>query len=560
MNRGERTFNTKNMSSLKPVNSKKLKGDVNGTESFIPDAILYRYFLLLNPPIGQTNKEEIKLTKEDLKHIRLWLENGFKTFPHTPDIFFKKDYQIREGTDVKESSDSIVDSFFKIKYGLRRLMNYRQLIKDTLNGLKEEFESIIIDKSRYGIDPNNRNNVLPGFVIQNPTASLNDLFFKEAGKYGTFKMFVDSYMNKNNNNLFSYSGDSHKIPFFYRILMDNYKGNKIEFIKKIFKEYIQIRNKLIKQMKDYYGLIAFEPIFDITKRTSLKIIKSSVKTNNIKQTFEPNPLYNGIKANLEQTNTEGSYNALVKKMNGLEYNNNNNNNNEQREDKTRFNEATANGLDRAYEFMQLKTENNIYGQIGEENIHQFELKKKLTDIFKIICASLKIVYFNETPDLLQLIESHLDVDFTTIQFIFEFVQPALFLKALQAKSKIYEFIQKNIDLYQEYIEEFDVWIYNYLLGYKINPLDVGDTEFKKVYESFNDFISKVFEKSKKERATNRAIKLDNSGIYVDVSVPSQTNENVDEDLNKIIEALGQEAQASTSAPIPPQGQGQTTTT
>ena len=46
---------------------------MNSSESFIPDAILYRYYLLLNPPTGR-NGSEVKPTKEDLNKLTNQLE------------------------------------------------------------------------------------------------------------------------------------------------------------------------------------------------------------------------------------------------------------------------------------------------------------------------------------------------------------------------------------------------------------------------------------------------------------------------------------------------------
>ncbi len=496
---------------------------MESNSSFIPDAILYRYFLLLNPPVGR-NGTQVKPTKEDLDKIKLWLEKEFKNFPHAPEIFFQENYQIKEGKSTS------IDTFFKIKYELQRLMNYKILINETLNGLREEFESIIVDKSPYNIDPNSPRNALPGFVVQNSNVTLNKLFFMTNGRFAYFPDFINYGFRANGNNLFNLSNGSNKNPFFYQVFINNYKGDKLDFLKKIFKEYIQIRNGLIKRINDYYGLLAFEPIFDITKKSSLQIVKNRKSPNNIKRTFEPNPLYNSIRANLNQTNHNSSYNAFMESI-GEPLNSASTPN------KTRFNEKTANQLEKAYQFMQLKPTEDLYGQIGEENIFEFELKQKLTNIFENMCKNLKKIYYMENMNLLQIIESHLEIDSSTIEFIFNFVRPDLFLNALKIKSKIYKFIQKNIDLYQNYIEDFDIWIYNYLLGYKIDPMNVGDSEFKKVYESFYQFITQIFEKTKKERAENKAVKLDEKGIFVNVSVPESSSSPENDEFKRLLGEL-----------------------
>ncbi len=471
--------------------------------SFLPERIIERYYLLLRPPLGRPEGGDEKPNEEQKKKIEKWLLKNFMSFPHIPDLFFEN------FKNQKKSRKTPLDIFTSIEYQLLRLQKFKLLITQNLDGLKNQFNTIVINKSKYGIDPSSKDNAIPSFMLtSNAETILNDLFYKTTGKYSYFpNFFIHGYF-KNNNSLVKYNESSPKIPLFAKFFMDNYNGEVKDFIVKLFKEYIQIRTGLIKNIQKYYGILAFKSIFDFKSEDLLKIEqKKKMTPNSFNKNFEAKSIYNEVSLNVtENSNYNSSYNAYLKSVGSTNV----------QQKKNKLSNEQKLKLQEAYNFMQLKQSNDIYKNLGNENILEFSHKENIKNIFSKICENLKNLYQIQFLDLYQFMLLSIELDYLTLQFIFNFVRPDLFLNALKVKKEIYKFINKNIDLYYEYIEDFDIWIYNYLLNYQIDPFRTGDQKFEDVYQTFYNFILNMFEKTKDQRLNNFINELNNEGVFVDI--------------------------------------------
>ncbi len=495
--------------------------------SFLPDRIIDRYYLILKAPLGRPDgSKQERPNEEERKKIENWLLKNFTNFPHIPDLFFEN------YSSQKKSKKTPLDIFSSIQYELLRLEKFKLLILQNLDSLKNQFNTIIIDKSKYNINPSSDSNALPTFLLDNIPLSLEQLFFKQGGRYHFFPNFIKYGFFANNNNLFNYTGSSPKTPFFSKIFNDNYNGETKEFIIKLFKEYIQIRNSLIKKIEKYYGIIAFKPIFDFQTEDIISIMKKSKIENSFNKNFQEPKIFNEVKLNIEEnSNYNSSYEAFLSSQ-GL-------NNNEFKRKNKLTNEQKLK-LENSYKFMRLRPSDNIYQNIGNENILDFSNRENIKTIFEKLCNNLKNIYNIQFIDLYQLMNYSIELDFYSIQFIFNFVRPDLFLNALKIKKEIYRFINKNIDLYYDYIEDFDIWIYNYLLNYQIDPFGTGDKKFEEVYQTFYNFILNMFDKSKSERNNDFINQLNNEGIFIDIENPNSKSLLSEEELQEykdLIKAL-----------------------
>lgn len=493
--------------------------------SFLPDRVIDRYFLILKPPYGrEEGSTQERPNEEQKKQIEKWLYKKFMNFPHIPELFFEN------LEEQKKTKKSPLDVFSALEYELNRLENFKTLIYENLDGLKNQFNTIIFDKSKYNVDPSSSNNALPNSILSsNSDLVLENLFFDTNGKYSFFPNFIiHGYMN-NENNLFQYTGSSTRTPFFAKIFNDSYNGEVKEFILQLFKEYIQIRNSLIKKITKYYGILAFKPIFDFRSEDILQIEqKKSKQTNRFNKNFVAPPLYNGVNLNLkENSNYNSSYESFLSIQNE----------GKGKRRKNKLSEEQKLKLEESYKFMRLKTTDNIFKNYGNENILEFSHKEKIKTIFAKLCENLKNIYNIQFMDLYQLMLYSIELDYLTLEFIYYFVRPDLFINALNVKKQIYRFINKNIDLYYDYIEEFDLWIYNYLLKYQIDPFATTDRKFEEVYQTFHNFIMNMFDKTKLERNSEFVNQLNNEGVFVDIETSNSKPLINDDELKEYLEIM-----------------------
>jgi hypothetical protein len=480
--------------------------------SFLPERLIDRYYLLLKQPYGNENGTTEKPTEEQKEEIERWLYKSFLKVPQIPDLFFEN-----RSTQSNNKKKSAVDFYTSINYELHRLENFKKLFFDNLNGLKNEYNSIIFDKSKYNINPNDmRNNLFPSQIINSNRNILQELFFNQNARYSYFPDFIKKYKD-NNYNLYSYTGSnsngkSIRKPFFIKVFEENYNGETKEFMVKLLEEYILIRKGLLKKIEKYYGIIAFKSIFDFQNNLMINI-KGTKKQNSFNEEFQAPNVYNEVSLNVsENSKYKTSYHAVYgKNENALENG---------AKEKKLSNEQMLE-MEESYKFMRLKSSNNIYQSYGDENLINTEHRENLVKIFDLLIEKLKDIYNIQFIDLYQLMEISIELDFITIQFIYNFVRPDLFLSALQIKKNVYKFINSNINLYYDYIEEFDMWIYKYLLGYDIEPFGTGDKKFEEVYQTFYNFIMNMFEKTKLERNEEFKNKLVNKGVFVNVETLNQ---------------------------------------
>ncbi len=486
--------------------------------SFLPEQIITKYFLLLKPPIGRPEGSlEEKPNKIQREKIEKWLMKKFLNFPHIPDLFFESyDEQIK-------NKKTPLDVFSSINYELNRLEKYKVLILQNLDGLKNQFTSINVNKSLYQIDSSSKDNAFPLYIINDPMI-FTKLFNNSDGRYYFFPNFVKYVYMKNNCSLIKYKGSKKETPFFAEIFNDEYNGEVKQFIMELFKEYIQIRNGLLKKIDKYYGIIAFKSIFDFKTKDIISIEKKIKSKNNFNSNFEAVKIYNEQNMS-ENLNYNSSYESFLSSSNLSN----------KTKSKNKLSNEQKIKLKESYKFMTLRPNDNIYKNLGNENIFYETQNNNLMLIFNKMIDLIKKIYTIQFINLYEFMITTIELDFVTIQFIFNFVRSDLFLKALQTKKEIYRFINANINLYYNYIEEFDIWIYNYLLKYNIEPFSTGDEKFEEVYKSFYQFITSMFDKTKEQRNENFVNELNNEGVFV--SVPnsnSKINDNImsKEELNE----------------------------
>lgn len=188
-----------------------------------------------------------------------------RLIPLIPAIYFNP------STDDNIGSD-IINAFNIININLKQLETIKKYILVILEISKFSLEKIPISKDKYKLKESN--------LIRKFTNNLNETFKDQT----EFIDFIDKFV-KNNNSILDNNRNIE--PQFYTIFQNEFNGNTSKaFFISLFKKYLTIRSKIIKYITSNNGLLAFNLFFDISQSEKYKKIKHQeiVKTasnNNI---------------------------------------------------------------------------------------------------------------------------------------------------------------------------------------------------------------------------------------------------------------------------------------
>jgi len=384
-------------------------------------------------------------------------EFNFKNFileelPIIPGIFFKD-------KETDPISNEIINTFYTIKFHLEQLELVKKYILSILLTSKCKFESIKINKNKYKL--------LKKFLIINFHGTYKETFKKEGflnkakklmnedKESVSFDEFLQKFINNNYNILQSYHNT---LPYYYTIFENTYddESNK-DFFLKLFRKYNDVRIKLLnyllydptnKLANSYNGLYSFNFMFDIL-------------------THKENNDNNSIKCNNKNSN-----NYII---NNVATANNNENNNTKKTKPT---------LDKKINLYDSLYYNNISSDFYKNN-HL----NNMNNLYNNLLTSIDNAFNSQSSSLYKLIINSLNLDFNLIKFIFCYVEPKLFNKAIDSYYQINDYIYGNINNFQAYYDDYINW-YNKLIN-KISSSSgaIGNSTDD---SNFEEYFDKIF--------------------------------------------------------------------
>jgi hypothetical protein len=373
-----------------------------------------------------------------------------KELPIIPGIFFKNKDPI---------SNEIINTFYTIKFHLEKLELVKKYILSILLTSKCKFESIKINKNKYKL--------LKKFLIINFHGTYKETFKKkgflnkakklmnEDKESVSFDEFLQKFINNNYNILQSYHNT---LPYYYTIFENTYddESNK-DFFLKLFRKYNDVRIKLLnyllydptnKLANSYNGLYSFNFMFDIL-------------------THKENNDNNSIKCNNKNSN-----NYII---NNVATANNNENNNTKKTKPT---------LDKKINLYDSLYYNNISSDFYKNN-HL----NNMNNLYNNLLTSIDNAFNSQSSSLYKLIINSLNLDFNLIKFIFCYVEPKLFNKAIDSYYQINDYIYGNINNFQAYYDDYINWYNKLISGISSTSGAIGNSIDD---SNFEEYFDKIF--------------------------------------------------------------------
>lgn len=467
--------------------------------SFLPKAIIKRYQTILLPETANANDSTEK-------EVYDFLKNQFEALPKMPGYLF--DTNENPPTNPPSNRTQSTDRFFVIRYEFQKLKSYQEMILNIMEQLKYELLVIPIDISKLGIQPNDRETI---FKLSDCKKDPKDIYKNKfyAGAYTDFNIFLFAYESLHKSLFVSKGvGTGMSSPLFYNMINSHYKGKAKKFILRILKEYIKVSKILQKMYSEFWGILAYEQVFDISKRPIINILKKNQKKyeNDFNTNFNNQKIYNETRQNRSSPSNSSNPNSNEEDMEGMDY-------------------------------LTLDFNTNIYDQVGNEFLYTSDLEKKITDTIQKIQELLKKLYTTKKQNLYDLFQLIFQIDFYTQQFILYYANPNTYRESLKVKDKIYEEISNRIEIYENFIEEFIYWIKTIRGSAGDMGLSIQDPRLLDVFKTFKEFYTSLFDKTKEERKAAIQEKLSQMGITTEVS--TTFDEISEEELKELAALLDQ---------------------
>ena len=380
-----------------------------------------------------------KTLKKKYFKFKDFISNETNPLPLIPGIYFNNNEKDNIGS-------KIINNYYNIKIFMKNLLLIKTFILSILKvSGSNDLDKINISKEKYKLLKSDL--IIPFNDTLSGTFKDQDYFKKfiklyQDQKYGIFKNF----------NL--------EIPYFFQIFQVEYNNSPKTFFISLFKKYIDLRKKILSYIGENSGLLAFTSFFDLSDNIDFGMLKNNIRSKN--------------------GNNNDEYNENYK--NYILYGNNINIlSNEGKENKKKI-------TDKIHSFDYLyvsKFDNSYYKKKHQEQIHKnyFNLNESINNF---IGSDAKF-------DLLSVIKNNLEVDYNTIHFIFNYVDPLLYGKAVDSNILVKQFISKKINNFELYYDQYMYWIKAFcenIEGKKSN-ID-NDYNFSKFYDKILNNIDKDY--------------------------------------------------------------------
>ena len=450
-------------------------------------------------------------TPFSFKKIITGIPPSMPSIPIIPTIYFTNLSSLTTSSTTPPYQDNIgskiINSYYTINSYFQQLYIIKNFILSILRSSKFYLEKMKVSKERYKLSSKN-------LIIKFKDTLSDDFDIKD---------FVNKF-NGNNYNLLN--NKNINVPDFFIIFQNEYKGKSKSFYINLFKKYIEIRKKINEYIKEYYGLLSFNLFFDISageqfeKMKYLESLKNISKKNNMpdynkyilfgektKNNFENDELKIGdIFTNNPSSSTEYK---LIK----IDFINN--------REKPYVLKNISSSTSKHLSYFDLNT---LYTRIQstplsvtpnikkitnrsmKDKIHHFDLLYKnilnqeyykmnhinnVSNYYIQLKTSIdKYVGVDAQFDLFNVASSSLEADFNIIKFIFYYIDPIKFNRAVDINYKIKDYIYKKINNFEEYYDEYVDW-YNIFIG----AVADFDPNLPTEESDFKSYFDKIFNKN-----------------------------------------------------------------
>jgi hypothetical protein len=402
----------------------------------------------LSPFVSEKTLKKLKVKQKDGPNIEKdfnfkdFISNETNPLPLIPGIYFNSN----EDNIKKDNIGSkIINNYYTIKICMKKLLLIKTFILSILkvSGVND-IDKINISKEKYKLLKSDL--IIPFNDTLSGTFKDQDYFKKfiklyKDQKYGIFKNF----------NL--------EIPYFFQIFQIEYNNTPKTFFISLFNKYITLRRKILTYITENFGLLAFTSFFDLSDNIDFGMLKNDIRNKNSNNNDEFNENYKnyilyGNNINILSNESKVNKKKITEKIHSFDY------------------------------LYNSKFDNAYYKRKHQEIIHKnyFNLKESINNF----------IGSNASFDLLSIIENNLEVDYNTINFIFNYVDPLIYGKAVDSNILIKQFISKKINNFELYYDQYMYWIKTLCKNIEGDNSKIDD-DYN--FKNFYDNILKEIEKS-----------------------------------------------------------------
>ena len=412
----------------------------------------------------------ISISDYQIKDIFLNPDSLFN-IPTIPSIYFFKN---------DTCGYNIIDAYCNIKYYLKKLYELKTFILTILEESKDEIEKNkkLLDKQKYNLTKKDT-------ILEDK--SYFDKFMETSGlEPNIFKLIIKSqsdFINFKNkfvkNNYSLFKGNTFSNPYFVNIFQRIYKGSNKNFFLNLFREYSQIRNKILKYRgnlirttefykhnieNEYYSLLAFSNFFDLDSILKMKEIKEKQRNN--KNNKSNNINYNDYILNINNNN-----------LNNIKHTNKNNN------------------IFKPHLYKKIHEYNLLYINDIDKNIYKKKHSENIDKIFDNLYKHYQYVVDQNKVDIYDNIIELIELDYSLIEFLYYFVEKRLYNNAVDINYQVKNNINEKISVFEDYYDEYLEWYKKFrMCDETSNPIDLfllDEVDFEKFFMSL---MNKMYDK------------------------------------------------------------------
>jgi len=402
------------------------------------------------------------------KENEITFKNIIYELPKIPSIYF---YQ----NDVKGTN--IINSYNDIRSNINKLRITKDFIFSILKTSKSELEKIEIDRNKYLLNNHNliikfKNNYTETFNDDNKFEEFKENYdiSKFRDKKTKFNQFIEKYLEERNNIFKNIKKD---IPYFYTIFQDEYKNSESKtFFINLFKKFSKIRDIILPYINTNNGILGFNMIFDLKDNIYLSDIINIEKEKN----SESNEKNNTI-----------NYSKYI--LNGLNIIDNSENNSAKPSTKTSTTKALLKPTKPSLK-NKIHKYNLLYLEKYDVNYYTNLQNDNLKSIYQRIINSKDNCIENESPNLYNITINLIELEFSIIEFIFNYIDKNIFNTFINTHIKIKKHIYEQINIFESNYEQYINWYNNVIKDITkfFDTIDINDSDD---YENFSTVFDKI---------------------------------------------------------------------
>jgi len=346
---------------------------------------------------------------------------------------------------ITNTNKNIIVVYNDIKINLDKLETIKKYILSILETSENNFDERI-SKKQFKLHKK--------YLIEDFDEDINKM--NEAN----FVKFKQEYISQNFNLI---KGLKNNFPYFYIIFQSSYFRKDKDFFLELFKEYIKIRDVLIKQIKDNYGLLAFSTAFDMSDIFEFEKIKNSEKKK-LKNSSENNNNKNNNKYSIYEDDSSSSSSSSSSPSSS-----------------SSSSSPPASLLNKKIHKIDLLYV-NLYDESYYNNLH----KKNISENYKNVVDAKNIIFTSSEKDsLYNVMKNLLELDFHTIKFLFTYVEPLLFTNFVSNHIKIKKYITNKLNNLELYFDRYKEWLEKI---YTLVPTSSSSTIIKNEFDTFYNHL------------------------------------------------------------------------